>query len=232
MKRGAWGILLVLAIMTTNTDAAKWNPYFQGAFIVNQATPMWSIDMDAESSQWLPISLSRGEGLELGMSSHSTDIYVGYQIVDSYFSSDKIVSNTYYRYEKDQWKERRCLFGCRYRWVRQADDAVIPAVGGAVSIGRSVWDHEYTELYNNEWFGWNGESYETNRRAKIGIGLMGECGVVFLANSPVNILTLAQVQWYERRFDSDAYRATPERVTVESIVYTLSVRYTINRKHH
>lgn len=228
MNRGIWGLLLLAAIMTTNADASKWQPYVQGGFIANQATPFWSFK-SFKSSEWLPVPISPGGEIEIGMSSEKYDFYIGYQSVNSYQTSDKRIEDYPLLYEEDQWKERRCLLGCRYHWNTSNKQSVIPAIGGALSLGRSSWDHYHEENIA----GWMGDITHfrdrSNRQSKIGLGVMGEGAIVFFANKPLSLLARAQVQWYERRFADDSVNATSENLSVLTTDYTLSLRYTLPR---
>ncbi len=235
MNRGIWGLLLVVVIMTTNADAGKWKPYVgvHGTF----GSPIVSYNLDLPNNiDWLPVGFSAGAQFEVGLQKQGIFYYIGYNYLNSesmgHFTFVDIPGETpsYTKTNEEYWwRERRILFGMRYR--PSGVSKLRAVIGSAISVGRFVFEHEFEKTYALPNIGEPAilDKSSQNRQSDISVGLMIECGVALRLSPRLDFTVISQFHRYESFFGHDPYYYTPDHVVVFSPQLCLGMQYTIEK---
>jgi hypothetical protein len=234
VKRGIWGLLLI-SIVTTTAVAGEWEPYL--GVIGKVGAPIVSSGIEIpESSEWLEVPFSAGMQYEIGTRHDNLQLYLAYSHLNSVIRErgrlvDFPEGSTLWE-ENYDWGERRFLLGARLH--SKGESFFQGVIGGAFSLGRSVYRHTYWEDYmlSSLPFGIPPrplQSTNQHRQSSISPGFMLETGVNFRLTNSLDCLLLGQFHRYESSFGSDPNYYTVDHAVILSPELSLGLTYSFNQ---
>jgi hypothetical protein len=212
MKKGAWGIALMILLATAaSANAEGWKPYV-GACIQPKVTYAMYDSSSSGVYSYHPAFSSAGQ-LEIGVLRNNWELYVGYLFTNSYeavyslnFWTDEYTQHRFI--ERNRWKDRRIVLGGRWYPNYQSDQRIQPILGAGITIGYSYLSAD--RLHTVRYYGFEGEYSEQNISidqkdgySKLSLGQLAEFGFIVDIYSNIDLRTMAQIHFADVRFDQE-----------------------------